>query len=92
VVERARGDDRQRQPVLEGDRGRGGNAPVAAGDAERLRAARAGGLAQEFLDPGIRARRQDLGAGKDPGDVLGGVVVVGAGLGIDRDHQPFSLG
>ena len=92
VVERAGGDHRQRQAVLERDGGRGGDAAVAAGHTERLGPPGPRRLAEQLGDAGLLAQLQHLGAGEQAGDVGGRVVVVGARARVDGDHQPGAVG
>ena len=93
VVERAGGDDRQRQPVLQRHGGGRGDAAVAAGHAERLRPAGAGRLAEQLVDAGVRRSVSSTSArGSRRADVLGGVVVVGARARVDGDDEALALG
>ena len=92
VVERAGGDDGQRQSVLERHGGRGGDAAVAAGHTQRPGPAGAAPPAEQFVDAGVLAHLQHLGAGEQPADVRGRVVVVAARARVDRDDQPLAVG
>jgi hypothetical protein len=92
VVQRARGDDGERQAVLDRDRGGRGDAAVPAGHPERLRPAGRRRLTEQLDDPCLLGQLQHLGAGQDALDVRDRVVVVGTGARVDRHHEAVPLG
>jgi hypothetical protein len=92
VVQRARGDDGERETVFDGDSSGGGDAAVAAGHPQGPRPSGCCCLPQQFVDPGVRCRLQDLGARHDALDVGTRVVVVRARARVDRHYQARTLG